>query len=107
MNYKIDYKLNTDEMNEADILSRNTRPMSPGFIAQVRKWTLSAIECYHRKGMCSDCPMLEIMETPCNMDFTVSVLLKKLGKPNKQLLEKLEREVLNDNDNASTVSSYF
>lgn len=52
---------------------------------QADYWTPSAVECYNRKKNCDNCPCQSIMETKCEMKKSVPFLLKKLGKPSKEI----------------------
>ena len=45
------------------------------------KWTKSAIECYSRQCICTDCPTKKLLETPCRMKKCVFELLDKYGEP--------------------------
>lgn len=56
------------------------------------RWTLSAIECYFEKSDCTKCPIAKMLETPCYMHLTVKLLLKKFGKPSKELYKELLAE---------------
>lgn len=60
--------------------------------ASLRSWTVGAIECYKLKGDCFMCPVADIMETHCNMKFSVEALIEKFGKPTNKLYERLLNE---------------
>lgn len=51
----------------------------------LRRWTQSARDCYFRGCICSGCPIYEILETKCRMKQTVLELVRKFGKPEKEI----------------------
>ena len=56
---------------------------------QVRRWTLTAAECYLNGCNCSTCPLPYILETKCLMKITVIELVRKFGAPD---IEKIKQE---------------
>lgn len=55
-----------------------------GKYASIQRWTPSAVECYQRGCICSNCPIREVIKSQkCQMKATVIELVKILGKPNK------------------------
>ena len=60
--------------------------------SNLRRWTLSAMDCYFRNRDCSNCPIAKILETPCYMRLTVKRLFDKFGKPSRSLYNRLLAE---------------
>lgn len=55
-----------------------------GRIGSIRRWTPSAIDCYERNCICTNCPMNEMLESQkCKMKASVLELMRVFGKPNK------------------------
>lgn len=55
-----------------------------GKFGSIQRWTPSAVECYQRGCICSNCPIQEFIKSQkCQMKATVIELVKVLGKPNK------------------------
>lgn len=60
--------------------------------ASVRRWTVSAIDCYFRGCVCSGCPVYEILGNRCRMKQSVLMLVRKFGKPNRKNLRLVIKE---------------
>lgn len=56
---------------------------------QVRRWTLTAAQCYQIGCNCEKCYLPEILETKCEMKKTVIKLVKEFGAPD---IEKIKQE---------------
>ena len=55
-----------------------------GKFGSIQRWIPSAVECYQRGCICSNCPIQEFIKSQkCQMKATVIELVKVLGKPNK------------------------
>lgn len=54
-----------------------------GFLKEgnLRRWTISAIECYQRGCICKGCEY-ENLDSGCQMKHTVVELVRRLGLPN-------------------------
>lgn len=51
----------------------------------LKRWTISARDCYFRGCVCLGCPTYKILETKCRMKQTVLELVRKFGKPEKEI----------------------
>ena len=55
-----------------------------GKSGSIQKWTPSAVECYQRGCICSNCPIQEFIKSQkCQMKSAVIELVKKFGIPQK------------------------
>ena len=59
---------------------------------QVRRWTLTAAECYFNKCNCKTCPLPYILETKCLMKFTVIKLVREFGIPDIKKIKEEQKE---------------
>ena len=50
-----------------------------------RKWTEAAIDCYNRGCNCTGCNQLKFMDSACHMKKAVFELVRKFGKPPKNV----------------------
>ncbi len=52
----------------------------------VRRWTISAIECWKRGGVCRGCIYEDFFKSlkRCRMKSTIIELVKKIGPPPKE-----------------------
>lgn len=57
--------------------------------SQVRRWTLTAAQCYQIGCNCEKCYLPQILETKCLMKKTVIKLVKEFGAPD---IEKIKQE---------------
>ena len=55
-----------------------------GKSGSIQRWTPSAVECYQRGCICSNCPIKELIKSQkCQMKASVIELVRLYGIPNK------------------------
>lgn len=66
-----------------------------GFIYDIRRWNLTAVECYMRGCDCSGCPIYELYfkneKYSCRMKEAIVEMVRKFGKPTERFIKELRK----------------
>ena len=63
-------------------------------VANPRRWTYGAVECYKIGCMCSRCNEVpDDVKKHCKMKFAVIELVKKYGRPTKEYRQRRKNDI--------------